>query len=488
MRAGIYGRLSVVRPNDGDRGHEPPIKRQLGDCHKWVQDHDGEVVRTYDDPGISGYSGAHRPDFERLLNDLADREIDTVVCWKLDRLCRNHKDFQRLWDLCEDRGARLVSLSEMFDSTTAAGEFVIRLMVGMAKMESDNISLRTSRGLEAVRAAGRPHTGGARHFGYTDAGEVVPAEAETVRWAATAIIDGVLVQRTVNGGKRVEVREHSLKAVTDELAARGIRGTKGKPLGRREVKRLLCSPRIAGKVEHQGEIVGDGKWEAILDEATWKTIKAILEDPTRASQVGRPPKYLLAGFLRCGMDGCGAKMISRPLRSHGRNKPNYVCVATGKLHLTIAAAPVEELVTERVLDRLDRDGLAAVLAARTKQDDSKQIAKQLADDETALLELSDDFYQHRIISKPEFLRQRGPLESRIAKATAELTRLAQQQEIVGLPAMPGALRRQWPSLSLELRRAVLRLVLDRVIIMPADRPRRTVDPDRVVIPEDAWLD
>jgi len=482
MRAGIYGRLSVVRAKDEDRGHEPPIKRQLSDCHKWVQDRGGEVVRTYDDEGISGYSGAHRPDFERLLKDIEDRVIDTVVCWKLDRLCRNHKDFQRLWDLCEDRGVRLVSLSEMFDSSTASGEFVMRMMVGMAKMESDNISLRVKRALEAVRAAGRPHTGGARHYGYTQAGEIVPAEAEVVRWAATAIVDGILVNRTVNGGEVIQVREHSLKAVTDELASRGVRGTKGKPLGRREVKRLLCSPRIAGKVEHQGEVVGDGKWEAILDEPTWTRVKAILEDPARTTQVGRPPKYLLVGFLRCGVDGCGAKLVSRPLKG----RPSYVCIAPGSMHLSVAAATVDELVTERVLDRLDQKGLAAVLAARTKQDDSRKIAEQLARDDAALSQLGDDYYRDDIIDRPTFLRQRAVLEPRIAKAKAELARRAQQRELAGLPAMPGALRRQWPGLSLEQRRAVLGLVLDRVIIMPADRPRRTVDPSRVVIPEDGW--
>jgi site-specific DNA recombinase len=474
MRAGILGRLSVKVRDDDRELLETSTDRQLHDCFEWVKREGGEVVRTYREDGVSGWASIERKEFERLLSDIRDHTLDTIVVWKLDRLCRNHRAFQRLWDTCEPTGARLVSLNEMFDSSTASGEFVIRMLVGMAKMESDNISLRVKRALEAVRQAGRGHTGGARPFGYTWAGEQVPDEAKAAQWAAEQIIAG-----------------RSLNAVTNELTRNGVTGTKGRPLGRRGVKAMLTSPRIAGLVQHQGEIVGEGVWEPILDRATWEQVRAILLDPARASQVGRPPKYLLPGFLRCGMEGCGAKMISRPLHSHGRTKPNYVCVDTGKLHLAIAAEPVEELVTERVLDRLDHTGLVKVLAARAKADDTRELAEQLARDDAALAELSDDYYQRRVpsLKRGEFLRQRAVLAPRIAKARAELARRMQQQELIGVPAMPGKLRRWWASdaATLEKKRAVLALVLDHAIIRPAGRPSRTVDPARVVIPEDGWL-
>jgi site-specific DNA recombinase len=470
MRAGFYGRQSV-RARD-DRGDlDTSIDRQVSDGFTWVHGEGGEVVRTYPDEGISGHSGALRPEFERLLTDLDDRVIDTVVCWKLDRLARNHRDFQRLWDVCERRGARLVSLQEKFDSSTRPGEFTIRMLIGMAKGESDNISVRVTRALEAVRQSGRMHTGGARPFGYTWAGEQVPDEAKVIGWAAEQFIAG-----------------RSLNAVTNELAADGVVGTKGKPLGRREVKRMVTSPRVAGLVEHQGEVVGQGSWEPILDRPTWEQVRAILLDPARAKQVGRPPRYLLPGFLRCGMEGCGAKLISRPLTSHGRTKPNYVCIATGKLHLAIAAEPVERLIEEHVLDRLDRTGLVEILTARARANDTRELAEQLARDDAALTQLGDDFYRDGIIDRPTFLRQRAALKLRIATARAELARRMQQQALVGVPATPGKLRAWWatPAATLPKKRAVLALVLDHAVILPAERASRTVDPKRVVIPADGW--
>jgi DNA invertase Pin-like site-specific DNA recombinase len=37
-----------------------------------------------------------RPEFERLLEDLKAGLLGGVICWKLDRLTRWHRDFERL--------------------------------------------------------------------------------------------------------------------------------------------------------------------------------------------------------------------------------------------------------------------------------------------------------------------------------------------------------------------------------------------------------
>jgi DNA invertase Pin-like site-specific DNA recombinase len=469
MRAGIYGRLSVVRTQDDDRRDlETSTDRQVRDCFEWVHRQAGEVVRTYRDEGISGYTGARRPDFERLLADVEGGVIDTIVCWKLDRLCRNHRDFQRLWEVCEAHGARLVSLHEMFDSSTPAGEMAMRMTIGMAKMESDNISLRVKRALEAARQAGRLHTGGGRTFGYTTGGEIVAAEAEIVRWAAAEILAGA-----------------SIRGLEATLAARGVVGTLGRPIGRRALKRILTAPRTAALVEHQGVIVGEGRWPPLLDRPTWEQVRSVLLSSSRAREQ-RPRRWLLVGFLFCGVEGCGGKLVSRPLSTRGNRQPSYVCMATGRVHLTVSSPPVDKLIEERVLDRLDHRGLAGVLATLDAGNGERELAEQLTRDDEALKELGDDYYQRRLIKKPEFLRQRAALEQRIAQTRAKLDRLMERADLAGLPTAPGALRKAWPDMTLAARRAVLGLVLERVVILPATGPRRTLDPGRVVIPPDAW--
>jgi DNA invertase Pin-like site-specific DNA recombinase len=41
-------------------------------------------------------------------------------------------EFERLWEIIEPRSAKLVSLHEQFDTSTPAGEFSLRMMVGRA--------------------------------------------------------------------------------------------------------------------------------------------------------------------------------------------------------------------------------------------------------------------------------------------------------------------------------------------------------------------
>jgi Resolvase, N terminal domain len=109
-----------------------------------------------------GVQAGAPPEFERLLEDLEAGLLAGVICWKLDRLARSHRDFERLWEIMERRSAKLVSLHEQFDTSRPAGEFSLRMMVGMARMESQNIALRRRSRLAEKRDAGEPHTGGCR--------------------------------------------------------------------------------------------------------------------------------------------------------------------------------------------------------------------------------------------------------------------------------------------------------------------------------------
>jgi hypothetical protein len=52
------------------------------------------------------------------------------------------------------------------------------------------------------------------------------------------------------------------------------------------VEAFLTSPRIAGLRSHQGEVVGPAVWAPILDETTWKRVRAILTDTRPGAKAG----------------------------------------------------------------------------------------------------------------------------------------------------------------------------------------------------------
>lgn len=94
-----------------------------------------------------------RPELERLV-DYA-REGDTIVVYKLDRLGRSLKNMLGLTELFEERGIQLQSIQDGFDTNTATGKAMFRMLAVLSEMERDIIAERTRAGLTAARARGR---------------------------------------------------------------------------------------------------------------------------------------------------------------------------------------------------------------------------------------------------------------------------------------------------------------------------------------------
>ena len=58
-----------------------------------------EIVEYYQDAGLSAKTGNHRPEFERLKNDIKSKKINTIVALKLDRITRSIYDWENLMTL-----------------------------------------------------------------------------------------------------------------------------------------------------------------------------------------------------------------------------------------------------------------------------------------------------------------------------------------------------------------------------------------------------
>ncbi|MFZ3131447.1 MAG: recombinase family protein [Desulfosporosinus sp.] len=94
----------------------------------------------------------NRQHLTELLGKL--RVGDTLVIWRLDRLGRTIKQFLALAKDFEQKGIRLVSLQEKFDTSTPMGKFVYGIFYAMAQMELDVISERTKAGMMATKQRG----------------------------------------------------------------------------------------------------------------------------------------------------------------------------------------------------------------------------------------------------------------------------------------------------------------------------------------------
>jgi DNA invertase Pin-like site-specific DNA recombinase len=100
-----------------------------------------------------------RPELEKCLDNLEPG--DTLVIWRLDRLGRSLRDLLELVERFEKDQINFRSLTENFDTTTAAGRLVFHFFAALAQFERELNRERTMIGLIAAKARGR--TGGRKH-------------------------------------------------------------------------------------------------------------------------------------------------------------------------------------------------------------------------------------------------------------------------------------------------------------------------------------
>jgi DNA invertase Pin-like site-specific DNA recombinase len=83
------------------------------------------------------------------------REGDTLVVWKLDRLCRSLPDLIKISEQIRTAGAQLVSITESIDTSTPAGRLYFNILGALGQMERELIQERVKAGLAAARRRGK---------------------------------------------------------------------------------------------------------------------------------------------------------------------------------------------------------------------------------------------------------------------------------------------------------------------------------------------
>jgi site-specific DNA recombinase len=454
-RTALYARLSQDRS-----GESTSTDRQLADARAMAAARGWEVVAEYVDRDLSAYSSADRPGWEQLLADVEAGAIDVVVSWKLDRLLRRPRDFERLWSLAEPAGVNLLTVRDGIDtSAPMVGKLLPRFMAAFAELESESISVRARSKHAEIAKAGRHHGGGTRPFGLSaDWKRIQPKEAVLVREAASRILNG-----------------ESLRGVATDWNRRGIRTSTGGEWRAETLRQTLVSPRIAGLRRHHGAVVGSGGYPAIVDEPTFRALEAALSQ-RNGSRGPQARAYLLSGFLRCSR--CGRAMTGH---RDENGTVRYLCMPKprGCGGMTIKGEPADELIREAILHRLDGPELAAALREREQDSRAAAESEQLRGDEAALEQLARDHYVDRMISRAEFLAARDALEHRIAAARKRQAKRNGSGLLAGLAGAQQLARARWEAGDLEWRRSVIAPLVERIDVAPALRGRNRFDPNRL---------
>ncbi len=146
--------------------------------------------------------------------------------------------------------------------------------------------------------------------------------------------------------------------------------------------------------------------------------------------------------------------------------------------LGILAQPVDELVAGRVLDLLSTPSFREALLRRSGRTDDQSLGRALAElgsAQSRLQTLDDDYYVRGVLALRRYHSIRTKLEREVERLHATIDG-ASKQRLVLHPYG----RELWAEADFGQRREVLRLIVERVRVLPARRGAR-FDPSRVRI-------
>ena len=138
-----------------------------------------KVQKVYREEGKSG-KNLERPQFTELIKDIVKGKIDTVVIKKIDRLSRSIIDFEKTYMFFEERGITLISLQDNFDSSTAIGRAITRVVLVFAQLEREQTAERVSDVMQ-YRASKGMWNGGCVPYGYMSKDKKLVPDKKKVR-------------------------------------------------------------------------------------------------------------------------------------------------------------------------------------------------------------------------------------------------------------------------------------------------------------------
>jgi site-specific DNA recombinase len=137
-----------------------------------------DLVEVVEDAGLSGCSIRHRPGVRRVLHMVREKQVETVIIYKMDRLARNTVEALEIAKLMDARGVALHSITEKLDTQSAIGKFFFTLMASLAEMERNLISERICSAMERKRELGQATTGNPQYGFRIIDGMVIPDPTE----------------------------------------------------------------------------------------------------------------------------------------------------------------------------------------------------------------------------------------------------------------------------------------------------------------------
>lgn len=321
----LYTRVSTGYQIDKDS--LPFQKKELTAYCKHILH--AENTELFQDAGKSG-KNTDRPAFLRMMKKIRAGEVSHVVVYKIDRISRNLIDFSMMYDEFKKYRVTFISLNEQFDTSTAIGEAVLKIILVFAELERKLTSERVT-GVMIDRAMSGKWNGARMPYGWkwnteTEFPEHDPVESEKARTLY-----------------RVYDETHSTAKVRDYCYEHDIQTKRGGKWTTSTILNFLKNPMNKGdyRYNYRGSARGQkkpdnevvyvpGVFPPLVDPDLWERVNAVIKE--NAKEIAHNPHVkkhvhiFTNGLLTC--EKCGASFQVSTLdkkRLNGFQPSIYVC-------------------------------------------------------------------------------------------------------------------------------------------------------------------
>jgi len=502
------------------RHHREGQQRQYGLADRARQVGFTRVVVIDDDLGVSGTGRQARPGFGRLLTAVCEGTVGAVFALEASRLARNNRDWHHLIDLCGMTDTVLVDDDGIYDPRLINDRLLLGLKGTMSEFE---LSLFRQRAREAFEQKVRRGC----VMWEVPVGFVRTAD-ERVEKSADRQIQSAL-QSVFQKFRELGSARQTMLYFRDEQIRlpEVVRGTAGQEVVWRlpsdsRIRQILRNPQYAGAFAYgrtgtttvrPGERAGTTRhrkrhpeeWTVCLRDhheayITWdeylRTQRILEANVSRRATphagAAKGGAAMLSGLLRCGR--CG-RLLHVAYSGNRGQVPRYACHG-GRVNrgaaacLSVGSLRVDQAVVHQVLDAIQPAGLQAALEAMDaalRDDETKRHALDLALEKAryearrAQRQFDAVDPENRLVASEleqrwnQALVQVSELESRVhwLRETAEPLSAPQRERLLELGTDLGALW-QHPAASVELKKRILRTVLEDIVVTNTDEPPQHV--------------
>lgn len=149
----IYGRKSKYT------GKGESVENQIDLCKQKLlskfPDIDlNEDVIIFTDEGFTG-ANTNRPAFQEMMDLIRENKVESVTCYRLDRVSRNVGDFCNLINELQEYDVSFLSIREDFDTSTPMGKAMMLICSVFAQLERDTIAERIRDNMLELAKTGR---------------------------------------------------------------------------------------------------------------------------------------------------------------------------------------------------------------------------------------------------------------------------------------------------------------------------------------------